>query len=77
MTHSLLAMKHLDGSDPKVCRKWLKNVNKFAGLTGQKHVAVAYKTVDWPVSDDIEKAFSEGLSWPELELCWKWVLERW
>ena len=24
MIHSLTAMKHFDGSDPKVCRKWLK-----------------------------------------------------
>ena len=24
ITHSLTAMKYFDGSDPKVCRKWLK-----------------------------------------------------
>ena len=60
MTHNLTTMKHFDESDPKVCGKWLKNVNKYARLTGQKHMAVAVETADGSVSDAIEKAISKG-----------------
>ena len=33
MTNSLTAMKNFAMSDPKLCRKWLNNVNKHARLT--------------------------------------------
>ena len=35
ITCSLTAMNHSDGSDPSVCTKWLKYVDKLVRLTGQ------------------------------------------
>ena len=67
-------MKQLDGTNPKVGRKWLKNVSKYARPTGQKHVAVAYETVDRPVADFIEKVISEGTNWLELKTMLKRII---
>ena len=60
-------MKHFDGSDPKLCNKWIKNVEKYVMLTGQPPKAVECETADGPVSDAIKMAIKEGTKWIEMK----------